>query len=201
MNQVIEDAALALFKQYGVKNVSIDDIAQRSGCSKRIIYDLFSSKEKLVNTTLMNFYVTVRREIAEIERQHLHPVISIVEIYAYLVREMSLLHPIFLHSIKKYFPQVAGIYYKLQDKMISNTLMPLYKNAIDREIIRKDVNVKVLMDLHKKHFDNIFSGDPRMGSPKNYNELFRHIIINNLRGILTKEHYHILEADLHLTTI
>lgn len=200
MNQLIEDAALVLFKQYGVKSVSVDDIAQRSGVSKNAIYDLYETKDRLINAALLNFYGEIRREIREIERQHLHPIISIVEIYAYLIREMSMLHPIFLHSIKKYFPSIAEVYIRMQEKIILKSLMPLYQKAKDREIIREDVNIYLLMDLHKKHFDNIFSGDPRKGKQKDYDAMFRHIIVNNLRGILTKENYHILDGELHLST-
>lgn len=39
--------ALDLFSQYGIKSVSMDDIARNIGISKRTIYEFFEDKETL----------------------------------------------------------------------------------------------------------------------------------------------------------
>ena len=40
--------AFDLFSQYGVKSVSMDDIAHKMGISKRTIYESFKDKEMLL---------------------------------------------------------------------------------------------------------------------------------------------------------
>ena len=37
--------ALDMFSQYGIKSVSMDDIARNTGISKRTIYEFFDDKE------------------------------------------------------------------------------------------------------------------------------------------------------------
>ena len=44
----IQEDAHALFMQYGLKSVSMDDIASKMGISKKTIYQFFSDKEQLV---------------------------------------------------------------------------------------------------------------------------------------------------------
>lgn len=198
MTMPIENTALELFKQYGARSISIEDISLRAGVSKKTIYEKYGSKETLVIATLKNHFEYIKREIEIIQQSHLHPVISIVKLYAFIIREISLAQPIFIYSIKKYFPEAAEEYYRFQDEILMGDLLPLLNTAKKKGYIRKDVNTSLLIELNRKHFDNLFNGDPRKGNTTNYDALFRHIVINNLRGIMTKEAYHILDQDLQL---
>lgn len=42
------DVAFSLFNQYGYRKVTVDDIAQKRGISKRTLYQHFESKEEIV---------------------------------------------------------------------------------------------------------------------------------------------------------
>lgn len=48
----LTDAALGLFKHYGYKKTSVDEIAGKLHISKKTIYELFSSKEELLSEAL-----------------------------------------------------------------------------------------------------------------------------------------------------
>ena len=44
--------ALDMFSQYGIKSVSMDDIARNTGISKRTIYEFFEDKETLLQEAI-----------------------------------------------------------------------------------------------------------------------------------------------------
>ncbi|MBS1564970.1 MAG: helix-turn-helix transcriptional regulator, partial [Bacteroidetes bacterium] len=48
----IRDKAHELFMQYGIRSVSMDDIATHLGMSKKTIYQYFSDKDELVDEVL-----------------------------------------------------------------------------------------------------------------------------------------------------
>jgi AcrR family transcriptional regulator len=50
-NRIIEGAA-ELFKNYGIKSVTMDSLANHLGISKRTIYEAFSDKDELLTGVL-----------------------------------------------------------------------------------------------------------------------------------------------------
>ena len=58
----IRRAALELFRAFGFRKVSINDIAQKAGVSQVTIYNHFGSKDELVRDVIKNlFYVMIAR--------------------------------------------------------------------------------------------------------------------------------------------
>ena len=51
IKQRIVEEAFKLFSQFGIKNVTMDEIARQMGASKKTIYQYFESKEELVYYT------------------------------------------------------------------------------------------------------------------------------------------------------
>ena len=51
--RILEQAG-KLFYLYGIKNVSMDDLASTLGVSKRTIYENFKDKEDILNSFLMS---------------------------------------------------------------------------------------------------------------------------------------------------
>src|SRR4249920_3091839 len=49
IKESIKEKARELFFSYGIKSVSMDDIAKMAGVSKRTIYEFFEDKNELVN--------------------------------------------------------------------------------------------------------------------------------------------------------
>lgn len=45
----IVDSARELFKKYGIKKTSMDEIAKNAGVTKKTVYSYFSSKDELIN--------------------------------------------------------------------------------------------------------------------------------------------------------
>ena len=57
--------ALDMFSQYGIKSVSMDDIARNTGISKRTIYEFFEDKETLLQEGMIFDYTKMKSVLAE----------------------------------------------------------------------------------------------------------------------------------------
>ena len=58
-NESIRQAALELFKTYGFKKVSINDIAHKAGVSQVTIYNHFGSKQELVRDVVKTLFTSM----------------------------------------------------------------------------------------------------------------------------------------------
>ena len=52
----ITEKAHELFMRYGVRSVSMDDIAAQLGMSKKTLYQYYTDKEELVDAVLSSFW-------------------------------------------------------------------------------------------------------------------------------------------------
>lgn len=64
----IQLEAHSLFMQYGLKSVSMDDIAAKIGISKKTIYQFYSDKEQLV-IQVITAIINKNQETCEIDRK------------------------------------------------------------------------------------------------------------------------------------
>ena len=75
MEKEIVKQAISLFLQYGFKSVTMDDIAQHMGVSKKTIYVHFQKKEQLVLESSMNHFDLIIERIISISKHSKDPII------------------------------------------------------------------------------------------------------------------------------
>lgn len=73
----ILEAARAAFAETGLNGTRLDQIAERAGVDKKLIYYYFESKEKLFLAALEEVYADIRRAEAELHLADLDPVTAI----------------------------------------------------------------------------------------------------------------------------
>ena len=71
--QDIIDVATEEFSEHGLSGARVDDIAERTRTSKRMIYYYFQSKEGLYREVLVNYYKTLRNAERELDLDGLPP--------------------------------------------------------------------------------------------------------------------------------
>ena len=67
----IRRAALELFKAYGFKKVTINDIAHKAGVSQVTIYNHFGSKDELVRDVVKGQYLGLLEKVREIMKEEI----------------------------------------------------------------------------------------------------------------------------------
>ena len=61
--QIIIDAAVKCFEQYGPQRTSMDDIAEAAGISRKTLYRVFDDRPKLIQSILEQRFVKVAKKI------------------------------------------------------------------------------------------------------------------------------------------
>ena len=80
MKKDILKTAVELFLTYGFKSVTMDDIANALGMSKKTIYQYFENKTVLVEESVMYLFQTISSGIEDIRDLEKNPIEEIFEI-------------------------------------------------------------------------------------------------------------------------
>jgi TetR/AcrR family transcriptional regulator len=91
----ILDAAKREFAARGLKDTRIEDVANRAGANRRMIYYYFGSKDALYLAALEGVYAELMDEERKIDVDKLHPVEAITEIVRLKIEHYAL-HPEFI---------------------------------------------------------------------------------------------------------
>jgi AcrR family transcriptional regulator len=132
----IQEKAGELFMRYGVKSITMDEIASQLGVSKKTIYQYFADKEELVDSVIEQKLKTSQGEcLAGIDcsENAVHEEFLMQDRF---LEHLSRLNPVALHDMEKFHPSA---YKKFND----------HRNTFMREIEEKNLRKGIAQGLYR----------------------------------------------------
>lgn len=90
----------------GFSRVTVDDLVETTGISKRTIYRYFSSKDEIVESVVVDFITDLSRKIEGALDTAADPVEQIFNVISVLTGNIKLVEPVFLYDLHKYYPHL-----------------------------------------------------------------------------------------------
>ncbi len=145
-----------LFMSYGIRNVSMDNISQQLGISKKTLYQWFSSKEVLIDKVIdrMISNVSDKPHCAEFEKSAETAIDVILGVMKILGELSKSLNPIFFWELNKYFPVQAKKLNDFRVNHIKNKIIENLKRGISEGIYRKNINIDIVAQLYVSWIEN-----------------------------------------------
>ncbi|MFZ1704289.1 MAG: TetR/AcrR family transcriptional regulator [Saprospiraceae bacterium] len=139
-------AAFELFMKYGVRSVSMDDIANVLGVSKKTIYTKIDSKENLIKKVIRIHLLQDEKEIRKITNESTDAIDEIHAISKHVMQFLMQIKPSLIFDLKKYYPDcwtlIEGQHFSFIRETIQNNIVRgqnenLYRNDLDPFVIAK----------------------------------------------------------------
>jgi len=186
--------ATNLFFHYGIRNITMDAIAEKLGISKRTIYETFKDKNELLISCFEEYSkerYKVNEEIIKNSQNVLAAICSFIQSGAVAV---DLLNPSFFSDMRKHYNDIWVLASKQQNEKNYNLAFRLLRKGINEGIFRKDINidivVKIILAQMKLLVDNeVFSSDKYSRS-----EVLKNMVINFIRGIATNKGIELIDS-------
>jgi len=174
-----------LYHRYGIKSVTMDDVAKHLGISKKTLYEHFTDKEDIVRRVLMLELVSRDEDFKKIESDRLNAIEELFEVYKRIKCVFRDYNPSMEYDIRKYYPD---LFLKIRDSRRKRMLEASYNNMTKGKkegLYRSDLNTRILSRLHTLRIENLFENDmftlEEIVSFKVFHELF----VYHLNGILS----------------
>jgi len=191
-----------LFLSLGFKSVTMDDIANAIGISKKTIYAHFSNKTALVEVVIFETLDHIYEGIDKINASSINPIEELYDIKLFVMNYFKNERVSPQYQLKKYYPE---IYERLQikqfEKMHSSVENSL-KMGVDTGLFRADIDIDYISRMYFNGMTGIrdISIFPETLFDKNY--LFESYLEYHLRAIITKQGLNLLNNYIksNLTT-
>lgn len=142
--QRIQKAAHDLVMVYGIRSISMDDIAASLGMSKKTIYLYFKDKDELIEAVVDEVIATNQCAcIADIKRSEnaVHEIFLVMEMMAEMFKTMN---PSILHDMQKYHPAAFEKFKKHKNEFLYNVCAQNLNRGVKEELYRPEITVDIL---------------------------------------------------------
>lgn len=133
-----------LFFRFGLKSVTMDDIAGHMGISKKTIYSLFTDKNELV-LSLMKFHLEKNKaDMEEISNRSTNAVEEIIETMNFIGGMFMRINPVVFYDLQKYFPQCWKTFKEFKENFLIAMVQKNIYRGIKEGVYREKIDVNVL---------------------------------------------------------
>lgn len=187
--QRIKQAATELVMQYGIRSVSMDDIATNLSISKKTIYLYFKDKDELVDEIVDDIIVNNRYECnADRGRAEnaIHEIFLVMDMMAEMFTAMN---PGILFDMQKYHPATYRKFLKHKNEFLYNVCRENLERGKQEELYRPDLAVDILCRYRVETMFIPFNPDFHQSLKYNLAKIEEEIIIHFLFGLVSIKGY------------
>lgn len=157
-------AAADLFMKYGVRSVSMDDIAHHLTMSKKTLYQYFKDKDELVLLVTQAHLEREKAEYNEVEKSAQNAIDELVGVNKCMRRDFKNMNPSLLFDLQKFHPLAWQEWLNFKNVYIKNHIVNNLKKGMEEGYFRKELDPEVMatmrVELVQMAFDEaIFSRD------------------------------------------
>lgn len=185
--------ATDLFMRYGIRSITMDEIATQLGISKKTIYQFFTDKDEIVEAVID---MEVKRNEADClgyrinSENALHEIFIAVEELEELLKAMN---PQLLYDLEKHHPRaykkIRDYKYQFLYRMIRENL----EKGIKEELYRPDMNIDIVTKSRIESAFLVFNQDIFPHSRYKVSEVNYELALLFLHGITTEKGKELIE--------
>jgi TetR/AcrR family transcriptional regulator, cholesterol catabolism regulator len=173
-----------LYQRYGIKSVTMDDVAKHLGISKKTLYEYFSDKEDLVRQVVYHSHDKMEALFSGI-RQNLNPIEELLEVYRLIRFMFRDYNPSMEYDIRKYYPD---LYNRIKETRRNRMFETVYRNLAKGKsegLYRREMNSRIIAKLHVLRVEGMFENELFTVEEITSLKVFHEIFYYHVFGILS----------------
>jgi len=141
MKEKILQKATDMFLSYGFKSVTMDDIANKLGISKKTIYTHYANKTELVADSTMHMFDIISNGIDHICALEKNPIEELYEIKKFVMVNLKNEKSSPQYQLQKYYPKVHDVLRNKQFEIMQECVVRNIEKGIELGIYRENLNI------------------------------------------------------------
>ncbi|MEO0525693.1 MAG: TetR/AcrR family transcriptional regulator [Bacteroidota bacterium] len=197
MKEKILEKATDMFLNLGFKSVTMDDLAQEMGISKKTIYAHYENKTQLVEESTMHLFWAISHGIDYICTLGKNPIEELYDIKKFVMQHLKDEKSSPQYQLQKYYPKIHHTIREKQYDVMQDCVVDNLKRGIEQGIYRDNLNVDFVSRIYFSGVTSI--KDYRLFPPHEFpmTRIQDHFLEYHLRGIVTPKGRKILNSIIN----
>lgn len=178
-----------LLMQYGIRSISMDDIAAKLGMSKKTIYQFYKDKDQLVEEVIDD--VIVRNQatcIADKKKADnaIHEIFIAMDLVTEIFRSMN---PSVMFDLQKYHPAAFAKFLNHKNEFLLSMMRQNIRRGIDEELYRPEIKLEVMARFRVESMFIPFNQEFVKNARATLLDIEQEILVHFLFGLVTLKGY------------
>lgn len=185
-----------LFHRYGIKSVTMDDVARELSISKKTLYEQFEDKSGLIRIVIEHEFSCQKKKF---NLEDLHPNNALEEVFLIFKHYSQMLkeqYPSFEFDLKKYYPEIyADLKTERRKRMLHNTLENIVRGK-EEGLYRSDLHEQIIAKLNVLRIECLIDSDLFSNEELFSQEFALEMFLYHLHGIVSEKGSKFLEQHI-----
>ncbi len=179
---ILEDIR-QLFISYGIKSLTMDDIAKNLGISKKTLYISFKNKKDVVNKVTKHQITCDQCDVESISQEGENAIDELVGVSRKLNEKFAKGHPSLLYDIKKYYPLAWKKITEHKEKFVFNKINRNIERGMKEGLYRENIKPQVIAKSFLVMSDAMMSNKLAFEGEFSFMELHQELMRYHILGI------------------
>ncbi|MBK9248050.1 MAG: TetR/AcrR family transcriptional regulator [Ignavibacteria bacterium] len=186
-NRIIEGAREAFF-EYGFSRVTMDEIAEKLGMSKKTLYKHFSSKDVLLKEVMTSqcygMECKMKPILENMETDFIEKMMTMGPIVA---ENIAMIPFLFLKDLERNAPEIWKEYLEWRREHITLNFGKFLNEGIKKHVFRDDLNIDALVTMYLTLIEGMFRTEVLSKLPLTPGQVYVMIARTLTEGIIADE--------------
>ncbi|MCB9262937.1 MAG: TetR/AcrR family transcriptional regulator [Flavobacteriales bacterium] len=196
--QIVEKS-LQMFMRFGIKSVSMDDISQELGISKKTLYQYVADKKELVRLSLQHHLESDSEVCSSVMESTENAIQQLLDLARHLAMHFKELNPSTIYDIQKYYPSCWKLFHEHREGFILNQVSRNLERGIKSGLYRKEINPEMVSRIYISLIDASVNLQTFPSKLFNQVDVYMQIMAYHLHAIMSdkgREYYEIHKKTL-----
>jgi len=194
----IQTKAEELFLQFGIRSVSMDDIANQLGMSKKTLYQYYADKDELVEAVISTYISGLEKVCTHCEGQAKDAVHEIFLTMEHLTEKLTNMNPMLLNDLEKFHFRSYQLFRQYKEVFLSEKIWANLEREIKEELYRPEADVDVMCRFRLESMLIPFNVTVYPPGKFNLSEVSKELLLHFVYGLATiKGHKLIQKYNQH----
>jgi AcrR family transcriptional regulator len=172
-----------LFKKYGIRSISMDDIARELGISKKTLYQAVDNKTELVEY-LLNYMIekgdyNCLRDLTK----EMNAIDILLTVSHRVSEEIKEINPVLAFDLQKFYPSIYRDFVLKKRDHVFEQIKRNFEQGIREGLYRSDLDVELVSRLYVQKLIDVHNPDFLSSGDFSFEKIFQVMFDNHIRGI------------------
>jgi AcrR family transcriptional regulator len=187
MEERILSKARELFFSYGIRSVTMDDIARQMGVSKKTIYQYYSDKNELVARVISDLVNCHHTKVEEYFQNSENAVQEVILQTAAIAEIIQAIKPGVFFELQKYFPETWRLIDGHRSDCVLQAILNNLRRGISEGVYREDLDIEVIAHIRLVQLNSVLNLQDFPPDRFSYQMILNQLTELYLYGIATHE--------------
>ena len=184
----------SLYNRYGIRSITMDDVARELCISKKTLYQFVSDKEDLVEKVLM--YEIGNRPPLDNGKKSRNAIEDLFEVHGMINRVIRETNPSKEYDLQKYYPEINKKIVDIKRDITMRAMMYNIKKGKKEGLYRKELNETIISKMYLLRMNQIVMDDAEAIKEYTSSKFILEMFIYHIRGMATQKGIEFLDNNI-----